>query len=195
MRLNLALPMPVRVPLPIYARFQCLCLSPPVPVQVWVAVLCSHATGPESPLFPLVYPLVQIILGVARLQPVARYYPLRLLCCSLLNEISWTTDLFTPTAPLLLEALKHMAGAGKPKSSGGKPPNLNLVLKLNKSVLDSQPAQTAVVRQALDLLLDTYRTQFFSIAFPELVRTHPEGLLVVLDGVNAWCRLRAVWGR
>jgi hypothetical protein len=83
---------------------------------------------------------------------------------------------FVPVSTVLLELLRQLSTLSRPKNTSSKPPNLLLVLKLNKSVLDSQAAQVSVVRRTLDLILDCYRSQFYSIAYPELVRPSP-GLL------------------
>ena len=45
-------------------------------MEVWTRVVVAYADSEE--LRPLVYPLVQIILGAAKLLPAARYFPLRL---------------------------------------------------------------------------------------------------------------------
>ncbi len=77
--------------------------------------------------------------------------------------------MFVPMSTLLLEMLRQASTLPRPKNTSAKPPNLLLVLKLNKAVLDSQAAQAAVVRRTLDLILDCFRSQFYSIAYPELV--------------------------
>ena len=42
----------------------------------------------DDALNPLVYPLVQVVLGVIDLLPAARYFPLRFFCARLLNDVS-----------------------------------------------------------------------------------------------------------
>ena len=63
-----------------------------LPAQVWTAVMCTHAATPDAPLFPLVYPLCQIMIGVVRLESTSRLIPLRLIVCGLLSEVRLTCE-------------------------------------------------------------------------------------------------------
>ena len=56
-------------------------------LRVWAQVLCAHARSSSTPLRQLVYPLVQVTLGTARLLPSIRYAPLRFQCCRILNQL------------------------------------------------------------------------------------------------------------
>lgn len=56
-------------------------------LRVWTMVLCAQATEESSPMYPLVYPLVQVITGAVRLVPTAQHFPIRLHLVSLLNEV------------------------------------------------------------------------------------------------------------
>ena len=73
-------------------------------LDVWVKVLCTHRDTDD--LQPLVYPLVQIINGVARLVPTARYFPLRVQCAKMLNRLASATMTFIPVASLLVDMLE-----------------------------------------------------------------------------------------
>ena len=66
-------------------------LRPPCPppqtincLELWAKVLGSHSEQPE--LRPLVYPLVQLVMGAARLVATPRYFPLRLRLTRCLNR-------------------------------------------------------------------------------------------------------------
>ncbi len=235
--------------------------------------MCTHASTPDAPLFPLVYPLCQVLLGVAKLDTSTRLLPLRLIVCSLLVEVRvwrgggwgpgclvweplprfcvslsphththshsrspvlvlptpvcpmsplsfypslprvflsilpppalpfhvspppmhasspppptthallllllllpqlmWSTGVYIPVAPLLLEALTQCSALPKPSSTASKPFTFGLQLKLSKDALVSQIVQTGLVKRGLDMLLDAVKSQFFSISLPELVR-------------------------
>ena len=60
-------------------------------LRLWAQVLCTHARSPTAPLRQLIYPLVQVTLGTARLLPSIRYAALRLQCngvhCALPHSI------------------------------------------------------------------------------------------------------------
>lgn len=115
--------------------------------------MLSHVTNDS--VRPLVYPLVQLMLGALHLQPSARYYPLRLHVVRSLLELSAATHTFIPVAPYLLEvgcmtaALSvinfqfcfntqifeshGVGGAGH--VTGGKPPNMSILLHASKQQL------------------------------------------------------------
>ena len=54
-------------------------------------------------LQPLVYPLVQTLLGTLQVQPSAKYHPLRLHLVRMLHQLSSAMDAYIPTATFLLE--------------------------------------------------------------------------------------------
>ena len=55
---------------------------------------------------PLVYPLIQVIDSTVNLIPTARYYPLRLHCIDLYNQLIGATGIYIPVAPLLLDVIE-----------------------------------------------------------------------------------------
>ena len=59
-------------------------------LKIWTAVLAAYPA--EDQLKPLVYPLVQIITGVVRLVPTARFIPMRLHCVQLLQQVVISSD-------------------------------------------------------------------------------------------------------
>ncbi len=58
---------------------------------------------PHPSLRPLVYPLVQTLLGTLQVQPSAKYHPLKLHLLRMLLQLSASTGTFIPTATYLLE--------------------------------------------------------------------------------------------
>lgn len=61
--------------------------------------------GCVQELRALVYPLVQVLLGAARLVPAPRYFPLRLRIAAALQRLADSAGVLVPLAPLLLEML------------------------------------------------------------------------------------------
>lgn len=134
-------------------------------LQLWSQVV-SDLSG--EILKPLVYPVVQINLGVIRLIPAARYYPLRFHCIDSLNLISRKSRVYIPTASLILQALESNEFLRKPKSSE-KIPDFSGVLKLSKSHLRTKGFQDVTIDLAVESLLEHYVIYSNSIAFPELI--------------------------
>mmetsp|Transcript_12723 Transcript_12723/g.22899 ORF Transcript_12723/g.22899 Transcript_12723/m.22899 type:complete len:889 (-) Transcript_12723:251-2917(-) len=175
-------------------------------LKLWVAVLCaacgsSKAIAKEDGdgsaasnaklgggankddeanlLRSLVYPLTEIILGVCRLVPIARYAPLRLHCVRLLQQLAASTETFIPTTSLLLGVLdlKEVGmkplgggkkGGKKNKSANVRGLRLPLILKLPKEgTLRTMEQLDSVLKEVFVLLnreADMYR---YSPGFPE----------------------------
>lgn len=144
--------------------------------KVWVAVLSANPGKDE--LYSLVYPLTEIIWGVAKLLPSTRYLPLRLHCVRMLQQLAASTETFIPTTAILLDALEMKEIYLKPKGNkkrGGKktsPSNvalrLPLVWKLPKEDALRTMEQLDICLTEVFLLLnrevDLYR---YSVGFPE----------------------------
>ncbi len=58
---------------------------------------------PHPTLRPLIYPLVQTLLGTLQVQPSAKYHPLRIHLLRMLLQLSKSTDTLLPTATYILE--------------------------------------------------------------------------------------------
>jgi len=134
-------------------------------LQLWSQVVCDIE---GDVMKPLVYPVVQLNIGVIELIPAARYYPLRFHCIESLNYLSRKADVYIPTAAFVLQALESKEFLRKPISSE-KPPDFAGVIKLSKSQLRSKAFQDCTIDLALESLLEHYAVFSSSIAFPELI--------------------------
>lgn len=125
----------------------------------------------------LVFPLTEIIMGLTRLVPIARYAPLRLHCVRLLQQLAASTESFIPTTFLLLGVLDLKEISSKPLRDDGKKGKaktavrglrLPLILKLPKEgTLRTMEQLDAVLKEVFVLLnreVDLYR---YSPGFPE----------------------------
>lgn len=97
-------------------------------LELWTGAICAYSG--EADFKPLAYPLVQIISGVARLVSSARYFPLRLRCVRMLNQIAASTGTFIPVSMLLLDMLE-MKELNRPPTGGiGKGIDLHSIIKV-----------------------------------------------------------------
>jgi len=125
----------------------------------------------------LVFPLTEIIMGLTRLVPIARYAPLRLHCVRLLQQLAASSESFIPTTFLLLGVLDLKEISSKPLRDDGKKGKaktavrglrLPLILKLPKEgTLRTTEQLDAVLKEVFVLLnreVDLYR---YSPGFPE----------------------------
>ncbi|CAK7339205.1 unnamed protein product [Dovyalis caffra] len=135
-------------------------------LELWTGAICTYSS--EADLRPLAYPLTQIISGVARLVPTARYFPLRLRCVRMLNQIAASTGTFIPVSMLLLDMLE-MKELNRPPTGGvGKAVDLRTELKVNKSILKTRAFQEACVFSVVEELAEHLAQWSYSVAFFEL---------------------------
>lgn len=146
-------------------------------LKLWVAVLSSACKqGKEEQevqlLRSLIFPLTEVILGVAKLIPTTRHLPLRLHLVRFLQQLAATAEMFIPTTSILLEVLDLKEIGLKPKRVQGraaaKSIQLPLILKLPKEdTLRTAEQLEACVSEVFLLLnreVDLYR---YSAGFPE----------------------------
>ena len=147
-------------------------------LDFWSRVLstnCSPITNPalkrssDSPLHPLIYPLVQITLGALRLIPTPTYFPLRFLLTRSLLRLSRTTNTYIPLAPPLLEVLASPDLSKPPKPSTLPPLDFSVALRAPKTYLRTRVYQDGLGQQLQELLAEFFGCWAKHIAFPELI--------------------------
>lgn len=144
-------------------------------LDFWSRVLSAHCDklteaqkGQESPLRPLVYPLVQVTLGAMRLIPSSTYFPLRFHLIRALLRISSATGTYIPVAAALYEVLNSAEMRKPPKGSTLKPLDFAVAFRAPKSYLKTRVYQDGVGEQVQELLGEFLYLWTKSIAFPEL---------------------------
>ncbi|KAJ2352411.1 Nucleolar Complex 2 protein [Coemansia sp. RSA 2618] len=143
----------------------------------WTEVLATYCgdRADEQPelcatLESLVYPLVQIIIGVARLVPTPKYFPLRIHCIDLLLRLSSATGIYVPVLPLAIEILESPEFlARRPVKSTLKPLALDAHLKAPKEYEHTRVYLESVLESVFGILADAMAAQSVRIAFPEWV--------------------------
>merc|ERR1719221_577594 len=136
-------------------------------LELWGA-LVGHCSSSET-IRPLIYPLVQVILGTAKLIPTPKYYPLRFHCATILRDISSTTGTFIPVLPLYLEVLNTFNFKKKSKKVSMKPLDFSCVLKLSKSQMLENGFKDATIEEVYGGMLSYMADNSNKISFPELV--------------------------
>ena len=147
-------------------------------LDFWSRVLsinCSPLTNPtlkrssDSPLHPLIYPLVQITLGALRLIPTPTYFPLRFHLIRSLVRLSRTTNTYIPLAPPLLEVLASPELSKPPKPSTLPPLDFLVALRAPKTYLRTRVYQDGLGQQVQELLAEFFGCWAKHISFPELI--------------------------
>lgn len=146
-------------------------------LDFWSRVVSSHCnslheaqTGHESQLRPLIYPIVQITVGVTRLIPTATYFPLRFQLIRSLLRISQSTGTYIPLASPLLEVLSSpdLRKPAKSTATTLKPLDFASSIRAPSSYLKSRVYQDGLGEQLLELFSEFLVLWCKSIAYPEL---------------------------
>ena len=99
-------------------------------LELWTVAILKY--GQEPDFRPLAYPLTQIISGVARLVPTARYFPLRMRCIRMLNCIAAATNTFIPVSMPLLDMIEMKELHSPPTGGVGKAVDFRTILKVQQ---------------------------------------------------------------
>ncbi|KAJ2752949.1 Nucleolar Complex 2 protein [Coemansia sp. BCRC 34490] len=144
-------------------------------LNFWTEVLATYCgdRAEEKPelcatLESLVYPLTQIVLGVVRLVPTAKYFPLRIHCISQLLRLSSATGIYIPLLPMIIEVLESPEFLSRrPVKSTLKPLMLESHLKVPREYEHTRVYLEVVLENVFGLLADGFASQSVRIAFPE----------------------------
>ncbi|OCF39587.1 nucleolar complex protein 2 [Kwoniella heveanensis CBS 569] len=147
-------------------------------IDFWSQVLAGAASlenqrenaGLESPLKPLIFPLTQISLGVIRLLPSSRYFPLRFHILSSLLRIISRTGTYIPLAPFLLEILDSTEfRRSNPKKATIKPLDFEYIIRAPAAYPKTRVYQEGLGEELVYLLGEFHASISTNIAFPEIV--------------------------
>lgn len=147
-------------------------------LDFWSRVISSHCSptsspslkaSSDSPLHPLLYPLVQITLGALRLIPTPTYYPLRFQLTRSLLRTSRATTTYIPLAPSLLEVFQSAEMTKPPKPSTLKSLDFTTALRVPKAYLGTRVYQDGLGEQLVELMAEFFGIWAKHIAFPELM--------------------------
>ena len=136
-------------------------------LELWGALL-GH-TGSSEAMKPLIYPLVQVVMGAAKLVSTPKYYPLRFHCAKILREVSSNTGTFIPVLPFYLEVLNTYNFGKKSKKVSMKPIDFSCILKLSKSQLLENGFKDSTIEEIYGGILSYLADNSNKIGFPELV--------------------------
>ncbi|KAJ3135933.1 Nucleolar Complex 2 protein [Geranomyces variabilis] len=144
-------------------------------LRLWARVLSTYC-DPKNPLEsaggaalrPLIYPLVQVSIGVMRLKPSSRFFPLRFHCVKALVQLMKHTNTFIPVASHLFEILESAELRSKARPSTLKALDFSLAIKAPNQYLGTRTYQVGVAEQVVSLLFEYYGAFALSISFPEL---------------------------
>lgn len=143
-------------------------------LDFWSRVLaktCHTDTeqGVPSHMRPLIYPLVQVALGVVRLVPMSRYYPLRLHVLQAMLRLIEATGVYIPLAPLVLEVWESPEFQRKAKGATLKPLDLETTFRAPAAYVRTRIYGDQLAEEFGYIMLEFLASQSAHISFPELV--------------------------
>lgn len=125
--------------------------------------------GLASPLEPLIFPLTQIALGVVRLVPTSRFFPLRFHVLHSMLRVITRTGTYIPLAPFLLEILDSAEfKKSNPKASSLKALDLEYVIRAPNTYLKSRVYQESLAEELTFLMGEFFAAMSRNISFPEM---------------------------
>ncbi|CAM9536172.1 unnamed protein product [Chrysoparadoxa australica] len=136
-------------------------------LKLWSAVLAAYPG--EGQLKDLVYPLAQVITGVAHLSSSLLLAPLRFHCVRLLHQLAAAAACYIPTSQLLLDLILSPSMVRQPKPSTDAPPRLENMIRLGKDALRQRQVLDALLQEAVKLLMEGSNLYRYSPAYPEMV--------------------------
>ena len=98
-------------------------------IELWVKFVTKNMR--EYNLQPFLNPVIQIVTGLANLFPGQRYFPLRLKCIQMLNELSSSSGVFIPVVSLLLDSLECSV-CDNTEAGHGRTVDFSFLLKVPK---------------------------------------------------------------
>lgn len=144
-------------------------------LDFWSRVLSTHCNslleaenGKQSQLRPLIYPVVQVTLGVMRLIPTSTYFPLRFQLMRSLLRISQATETYIPLSAALIEVLNSAEMKKPAKAATLKPLDFASNIRAPTSYLKAKVYQEGVGEQVVELFSEFFVLWTKSIAYPEL---------------------------
>lgn len=140
-------------------------------IDFWSLVLAKTCADDDGAghMRPLIYPLVQVALGVARLVPTSRYFPLRVHIVRAMLRLMTCTGVYIPLAPVLVEMLDSAEFLRRPRGATLRPLDLETTFRAPAAYVRTQVYADQLADEIGFLLLEFVATQARSIALPELV--------------------------
>ncbi|KAI0656297.1 Noc2-domain-containing protein [Cubamyces menziesii] len=149
-------------------------------VDFWALVIaraCDKQTliergGQESELKALIYPLVQVALGAARLIHNARSFPFHLHIVRSILHLTRHTNTYVPLAPYLLPILTStLSASSKPKPSTLRPLDFETHIRAPQQYLKTRVYNEGLAEESAFLLAEYLASPPVqgSIGFPEVI--------------------------
>lgn len=137
-------------------------------MKLWALAITD---AQSSELVLLVHPLVQLIIGVIRLNQNLKYFPFHVKAYDLLTFMNNQTGQFIPVVQHILlpfENMKHFNSKPKPLEDKSIPDTL-VALKIAKKHFDTQVMKDRIIKESLETLTMFFASNSKALSFPEMI--------------------------
>lgn len=135
-------------------------------IRLWSRILGRY--GSENELASLIYPFVQVSLGILRLPCNPKSYPLRLHICSFVTDLASETGVFVPVPPHLVAILRCAELKHVPKRGALRPLEWRALLRVEDEVVGTKAYLGGVIRGVVFQLAKYFASISKHVSFPEI---------------------------
>lgn len=133
----------------------------------FIKIFNKHVTHINSLLFPLVYPLVEILMGTMKLHPNINSAPLRLKCIEFSIELVENCQVHIPIVPQLINIIQW-SGLRKKYIDKSVMLDLRFTLQFKDKDLETKKIHEALIKKVCTLLMSYFNSYNSCVSFPEL---------------------------
>ncbi|PIC46318.1 hypothetical protein B9Z55_006050 [Caenorhabditis nigoni] len=155
-------------------------------MYMWVRVIAkAHSVNGAEQIGELVYPLIQVIVGIFKLCNAPTFLPLRLHCCQLLIQLQASCTNYIPIMQLSCDCLEELARElkSKPKPAKGavKLPDIECTLKCSSQYSDLPQWRKAISEHVFRTMMQSAHLLASQAAFPDVVLPINHRIATILD--------------
>ncbi|EGT36049.1 hypothetical protein CAEBREN_25815 [Caenorhabditis brenneri] len=158
-------------------------------MYMWVRVIAkAHSLNGAEQIGELVYPLIQVIVGIFRLCNAPTFLPLRLHCCQLLIQLQASCTNYIPILQLSCDCLEELAREleSKPKPAKGsvKLPDIECTLKGSSQFSELPQWRKILSEHVFRTMMQAAHLLAGQAAFPDVVLPINQRISSILDSMK-----------
>ncbi|CAP23839.3 Protein CBR-PRO-2 [Caenorhabditis briggsae] len=155
-------------------------------MYMWVRVIAkAHSVNGAEQIGELVYPLIQVIVGIFKLCNAPTFLPLRLHCCQMLIQLQASCTNYIPIMQLSCDCLEELARElkSKPKPAKGavKLPDIECTLKCSTQYSDLPQWRKTISEHVFRTMMQSAHLLASQAAFPDVALPINHRIATILD--------------
>ncbi|CAI5443305.1 unnamed protein product [Caenorhabditis angaria] len=158
-------------------------------MYIWVRVIArSHSVNGAESIAELVYPLIQVILGIFRLCNAPTFLPLRLHCCQLLIQLQASCTNYVPilqfSCDTLEELVRELKTKPKPSKGAVKIPDIECTLKISSQFTDLPQWRKTACESVFRVMIQAAHLLSSNAAFSDVILPINHRISSILENVK-----------